>query len=267
MLPRPWLRKPEVHLFVLWSEARALEQRILDDIAAHFTVLELVEVTWTPGEVFAGNLSRMYGDALPPGSDKEVHCGSGPFLAVVVRDERPRYRVRRTNRGPQLLPSNVFDARSRYRQWTGGGYRVHASDSTAEAERNLVLLLGRWSAEFPRGDGAIRSTAGDPLGTDGWRSVGELVMALEAHGGSLASRSTGPDCDRLTVRTPDAWWAERITGGHEVRPRVLDVPVADGTVRLDLVEVRPRRTLNWVDHVRPVIRTLRRLRAVVRPSG
>ena len=37
----------EVHLFVVWSEARAAERRILEDAAARFRLLDLVEVTWS----------------------------------------------------------------------------------------------------------------------------------------------------------------------------------------------------------------------------
>jgi hypothetical protein len=255
---------------VIWSEARVLEQRILDDIAGTFTVLEIVEVTWTPGDVFARNLSRMYGDALPPGSDKELHCGSGPFLAVVVLDDRPRHRLRRTNRGPQLLDSNVFDARARYREWTGGGYRVHASDSEAEAERNIALLLGRRACYYDREPTRAvpdRGRAGDPVGTHGWQSLDELLLALEAHGCVLVSRSTGPDGDGLTMRTPDAWWAERIAGGSPAGDRARTVAVGRDVLRLMLVEVPPRRTWDWVGALRPWVHRLRRLRDAVRPAG
>ncbi|MGY1735363.1 hypothetical protein [Geodermatophilus sp. SYSU D00684] len=264
------MRRPEVHVFAIWSEARVLEERILEDLAGTFTVLEVVEVSWTPGETFARNLTRMYGDALPPGSDKEVHCGSGPFLLVVVRDDRPRHRLRRTTRGPALLNSTVFDARARYREWTGGGYRVHASDSAAEAARNLALLLGRRVSDVPGHDprtGVVHSRAGDPVGTHGWESVDQLVLALEAHGCSPTHRSTGPDGDRLVVRTPDAWWAERIAGGTEVTAGARDVPVASGTVRLVLVEEPPRRRPDWVGTARPWVRRARRLRDTLRPAG
>jgi hypothetical protein len=264
------MRNPEVHVFVIWSEARFLEPEILADIDRSFTVLELLEVHWTPGEVFARNLTRMYGDALPPGSDKEVHCGSGPFLAVVVRDDRPRYGVRRTTRGPKRLNSNVFDSRSRYREWTGGGYRVHASDSVAEAERNLVLLLGRHAADFGRdmgSHGSVRSQAGDPIGTYGWDSVEQLVMALEAHDCVLLSRSTGPEGDAIVFRTTDLWWAEHVAVGSAAGDHVLDVPVRGGFARLTLVEVPPPWRFDWVRTVRPWVRRARRLGHALRPTG
>ncbi len=263
-------RRPEVHVFVIWSEARDQETRILEDLAHTFPVLEVVEVTWTPGEVFARSLTRMYGDAIPPDSDKERHCGSGPFLAVVVRDQRPRYRLRRTNRGPLVLNATVLDARSRYREWTGGGYRVHGTDSVAEADRNLALLLGRRAADFartPAPGGAVRSRAGDPIGTSGWESTDQLLLAVEAYGSVLVSRSTGPDGDALTLRTPDAWWTEQLLGGRVADDGAREVRVGDRSARVTLVEVRPRRTVDWVGALRPWVRRARRLRRALRPTG
>ena len=234
---------------LVWSEARAQRDRIVTDLAERFAVLAEVEVVWTPGEHFAESLSRMYGDSLPPGSDKELHCGTGPFLLVVVEDAAPRYRLRRTNRGHQWLNSRIFDARSTYRSWSGGGYRVHASDSVLEAERNLVLLLDRHASEFlgsRRGPGA-RGTAGDPIGAGGtWRSREQLVRALEAYG---AVPAVGAHDDTvLQVEADDAWWVERILGGDEVGEGLRRVTVSGQplTVAVRQAAVRPpTRRQQW----------------------
>ena len=37
---------PEVHLFVLWENARVEEERILSDIRARFEVLAEIEAEW-----------------------------------------------------------------------------------------------------------------------------------------------------------------------------------------------------------------------------
>lgn len=229
------------------------EGRILADLAAHFTVLDVLEVTWTPDETFSRNLSRMYGDALPPGSDKEVHCGTGPCLAVVVQDRRPRFGLRRTGRGRQVLNSSVFDARLRYRRWTGGGYRVHASDSTAETERNLVLLFGAGTADFhsrrPSRDGA-RVHATDPVGTHGWASLDQLLLALEPYGARPASRpgtQARPGAGaRLSLVASDVWWAERIAGGRELGPGVREVEVAGKPLELT-IHAQPARPVRAAD--------------------
>jgi hypothetical protein len=244
-----------VYLFVVWAEARHSERRILCDLAEHFRVLDVVEVQWSADETFARNLSRMYGDTLPARSDKELECGTGPFLAVVIEDERPRHGVRRTSSGMKLVNTSIFDARARYRAWTGGGYRVHASDSAAETERNLVLLFGTPTHEFrdrrPPVNGP-RTHDADPVGTNGWKSTDEIVLALDAYGARVTQRS--PDGNEITVQASDVWWAERIVGGNEVGPRVREVQVGGSTVELTLLEepARGRHTL------RTAIRRLRR---------
>jgi hypothetical protein len=252
-------RRPEIHLFILWSEARTEERRILADLGTHFRILQTIEVEWTAGETFARSLSRMYGTALPPGSDKETHCGSGPFLAVVIEDAHPRYGIRLYRRRPKWRNRSVWDARSRYRQWTGGGHRVHASDSVAEARSNLALIFGKRPEDF-RTNGTpaatLRSHKADPVGTDGWSSVEQLLLALETHGGGLVSRHTEDDCEAVIIRTADVWWSEQIAGGRETAPAVRDVRVRDRQIRVRFVEQAPGR-------IRQMISGMRRLRSSV----
>jgi hypothetical protein len=256
--------RPQVRLFLLWSAARSEEGRILSDIASHFRVLDLIEVTWTRGDTFARNLSRMYGDDLPPHSDKELHCGSGPFLVAVVEDVQPRYRLRRTNRGLRILNSSVFDARRRYRTWTDGGHKVHASDSLAETERNLALLLGERAEQFHDRRAAVEHPArrieADPVGTDGWASLEQLRLALETHGGRVTRHTDGGRFVRVIA--PDVWWIELIAGGSEVVPGIREVSVAGDPMRLILHEsllARRRAMFRRLGHrARTRIRALRR---------
>ncbi|MGK5173602.1 hypothetical protein [Geodermatophilus sp. CPCC 205761] len=257
--PRP----PEIHVFVVWSEARREERRILADLAAHFTVLDVVEVVWTIGEFFARSLSRMYGAALPPGSDKELHCGDAPFLTVVVEDPHPRYRLRRKNRRLHVYNATVFDARRRYRRWTGDGHRVHGSDSVAEAAQNLIILLGKRIADYrgcaPHVGGARRHAA-DPPGTDGWTSVDELVGVLEVYDCRVIGRSTHDGVERLCMLTTDAWWAELIAGGRETAPLACEVQVAGAPLQLHFEEHPPA-----VGGPR-LLRAVRRLRSAGSPT-
>jgi len=235
-------RRSPLYLFLLWSESRPQESRILADLSSQFTIRDLIDVHWTTDETFARNLTRMYGDALPPGSEKELHCGTGPFLAVVVEDHRPRYRVRRTSRGLTVLNSSIFDARLRYRRWTGGGYRVHASDSALETQRNLVLLFGKGTAEFRAGRPPVagpRRYDADPIGTTGWDSIGQLLLALKTYGAQLITLSETED--KLTVIAIDVWWVERIAGGCELSPGVREVQVAGRSLELTFCEQARQR--------------------------
>ena len=38
----------EIHLFILWEKARFAQEKILSDIALHFTILKKYEITWNP---------------------------------------------------------------------------------------------------------------------------------------------------------------------------------------------------------------------------
>jgi hypothetical protein len=260
------VRRPEVYLFVVWSKARNDEARIVADLAKRFTILCTTEVVWMQGEVFARSLTRMYGDALVPNSDKERHCGSGPFLAIVIEDQRPRYRLRRTNRGVRLLNSSIFDARRTYRDWVGGGYKVHASDSVAETERNVTLIFGRRSADFQRGLAAEIGSRfeHDPVGTHGWGSVDQLVMVLEAYGGRVVSPLVR--LPHLIVAAPDVWWAEHIAGGQDMGPGLRTVQVAGHRLHVRLVGLPTPAApvddaIGWLwahsAHPRRVVRVLR----------
>lgn len=217
----------EVHLFLLWSHARETEAAILADVTTRFRLLEAVEVEWSR-EHFARSLTRLYGTALPPGSDKEQHGGTGPFLVLVVEVAAPRYRRRRTGAGRILVETTMFDARTRYRGWTGGGYRVHASLDRVEAERDLFLVLGRRAASFGEREGSgapwppdiLRA---DPVGTQAWRSVDELLTALAVTTEcTVAPAAPGAD---LAVTVDDLWWAEQIIGGRPVGESAREVDV------------------------------------------
>ena len=81
-------------------------------------------------------------------SDKEKHVGSGKFLLIVVLDENPLYKVRRTSRGGKDVNINMFDSKEMYRKWTGGGHRVHGSNNVSESGHDLGILLGKTYEEL-----------------------------------------------------------------------------------------------------------------------
>jgi hypothetical protein len=172
----------EVHIILLWPNALDRQDRILADMAVHFTRLGLYRVTWSEAN-FAANISRFYGKSLPIDSDKISHCGTGPFLAAVVLDKAPVQDYRWTSKGARLVNTNLFDAKQRYRDWTGGGHRVHATDSAAETRHDAALLFGRPAAEFmgqpEQSWEAVPEELGRDLsGADGWHDLEELFLGL-----------------------------------------------------------------------------------------
>ena len=136
----------ELHLFIVWENATGKRQEILEDIALNFEVVNVYRITWT-NKNFSTNMSRFYGKKLPRGSGKERHCGTGPFTLIVVRDYFPKYEDRVTSRGVESVNTRMFDAKDRYRSWTGGGHKIHATNSSLETSHDMALLLGVSSEE------------------------------------------------------------------------------------------------------------------------
>src|SRR5919112_2534693 len=116
----------DIVVFIVWSLGLPQLGRIVADLSTTFELLEARRVTW--GTQFATNLRRLYGADLPERVDKASGSGSGPFHVYVVRDTDPVYEPRPRSWG--LHPANIkaYDAKQLYREWTAGGFRVHASN-------------------------------------------------------------------------------------------------------------------------------------------
>lgn len=167
----------ELHLILLWSEARHALISIKEDITKHFQLVDAYTITWDK-DVFAQNLTRFYGQSLPKNSFKEQHCGNGPFTLFLVVDEQPQYAFRRTSHGISFVNTNLFDAKVRYRNLTGGGHKVHTTNTPDECAHDLYLLLGEtYQNVLQNYVSSTRSFPTEPkivhrnlTGHDGWNS-------------------------------------------------------------------------------------------------
>ena len=83
--------KEELHLFIIWEHARYKQEEIIQDISKYFEILKIYEFNWSKDN-FSNNLSRFYGTNLPKGSHKEVHCGTGKFLLIVLKDTSQKHK-------------------------------------------------------------------------------------------------------------------------------------------------------------------------------
>lgn len=242
----------ELHLFILWEAARGAEDRIMADIAGRFSIVRTVEITWSR-ERFAENLTRFYGLHLPPNSDKEAHVGDGPFLVVIVEVAEPRYEFEETSRGVERVDAEVFAAKARYREWTGGGHKIHSTNSPAEFDHDLALLLGRNAADFRAGvtpafsaDGGGTTLAADLVGAGGWRDLRHLFYVLRATVPHVVMRNfevlpdeyyagTHGDIDLLVSNYHEAAFVARATKVFDEPHRVhVSVPVGGDDVYFDL---------------------------------
>ncbi len=172
----------EVHLFILWEHARVKEKEILDDINANFKVLGKYNIKWNK-ENFSKNLSRFYGTNLPKNSGKEQHCGNGEFLLIVVEVDNPKYEERDTSKGKQIVNIDMFDKKTYYRELTGGGHKVHATNSEIETNHDLTLLLGKSIKDYVNEikENKVVETINverELTGNDGFVSIEEMFYTL-----------------------------------------------------------------------------------------
>src|SRR6266516_4095202 len=247
---------PEVHVFLIWHNALDHAADILTHVERRFRVLDVVDIEWSR-TAFAQSLTLFYRDTLPPGSEKERHCGVRPFRLLVVNDPDPRYDRRHTSRGRALVNARMFDARRKYRAWTGGGHRVHASLTAREAEHDLFLLLGRRGRSY----GQAGAQAGPPsqrrevrelLGANGWEGIEQLLTALEVTVAYVVLPASTPQSNSLDLLVENDWMAAvtaNATPSAEDSSRyIVKVDDADIELRLRSPEGDPSREV-WLRDV------------------
>ena len=172
----------EPGLFIIWETGRKLQDQILDDLAANFHINRVTEFRWTPAMVWA-NYQRFYSDTPIRGSAHARNKGVGPFLAINVSVNSATYDHRLTrNRGVRVVNTEMFDAKTRYREWTGG-YGIHCGENLSESLRDTHMLYGpesdNWvNRKLPKWNGTIDILEHDVMGAFGWRSFDELFGAL-----------------------------------------------------------------------------------------
>jgi hypothetical protein len=228
-------------VFILWSRVGPEADRIVSDLREKFELLDARRVTWTP-ERFSENVRRLYGFDLPERADKATGSGSGPFTVYVVRDPGPVYEPRPRSWG--MHPANVkaYDSKQLYREWTGGGFRVHASNEPEEAARDVFLLFARTLESFATASSIPWDTepspwSADVVGRDGWSSLEQLMIALKvATTAVLEQDQSTRGGRRLTVRVDDLARARQI-----VRARRGRIAIAGETVQLSLRRSGPRK--------------------------
>lgn len=170
----------EYHLFVIWEKARYQLEKILADIDEHFAILRQYDISWSKDKV-ADNFSKFYGAKLADVEEKVRLCGGGCFRVVVVCDNHPIYDKRDTSRGVEVVNVNMFDAKTKYRQWTDGGHQIHATNSSEEMSHDLLMLTGENVEVFkqhPVENNDIISLQRDVLGVEPWENIEQVFRAL-----------------------------------------------------------------------------------------
>lgn len=171
----------EIHLFIIWENARYKEDELINVINRRFTILQKRYITWS-SENFSSNLSRFYGTKLPDRSAKEQHIGKGEFLLIIVQDDDPKYTSRHTSKGIRIVNINMFDTKQKLREMTGGGHKIHGTDSVTETNHDLTLLIGKnvcdYLNTYQKNMKDIYNENRDLFGCHGWKSVEDIFYVL-----------------------------------------------------------------------------------------
>ena len=170
----------EIHIIIIWEKGLEKLSHIIYDLENSFKVLDVKKNIWNKKN-FSNNLSRFYGEKLPDGSFKEKHCGNGPFISVIIKQDNPIYEKRKTSRGVFLVNSNLYDKKQLYRQWTGGGHKVHTSNDVAEANHDMFFIFGTKSSsylEIKNWNKEIKEYNSKVKGVDGWKNFDDMFSFI-----------------------------------------------------------------------------------------
>lgn len=131
------------HVFVIWRKARPFRDRILADLAREFEVLERCDAHWTWWRTPV-LLRAFYADhRWIRWFRKALTCGAWSFEWLLVRDDRPDIVTRSEGECVQGENRHIREVKKKYRAWTGGRWRVHASATPDEAVYQYRFLAGR----------------------------------------------------------------------------------------------------------------------------
>lgn len=174
--------KGELNSFIIWEKTRKNTDEILQRMRKKFDIREIYEITWNP-EKFPKNLRRFYGANLPKPLRKTSECGVGSFLLVLVIDTNPKHGMRRTSNGMQLVNTNIYDEKMKFRKMLSGEYPIHSAIHQKEVNHDLTMLLNKnindVLSNLPeKWDGRFKEIKSDLVGTNGWKDLNELFYVL-----------------------------------------------------------------------------------------
>ncbi len=178
----------EIHIILLWSEALRIHdlQFFRKDIRSKFRILEIYKIKWDKS-IFVQNISRLYGVKLDDASGKMSHCGSSEFVMFTVLDDNPIYEFIETSRGTEYVNKNLFNVKTRYREYTNGGHKVHTTNNTKETNHDLSLLLGINYNDYMLShqkntfkDNKIINIERNLSGANGWKNLQEFFYIINA---------------------------------------------------------------------------------------
>ena len=184
------INRTSIHLMIIWSEAQIYKYKIIEDLNKNFKIHKIFSIRWDQN-LFLENYTVFYAHSLKkldrPSlkkvlNEKILHCGKEKFTVIIFHDNSPHYSSRQTSDGERIVNTNVFDKKQQYREWTGGGHRIHASDDEWETNKDLTLLLGQNIEDFinhtPICNISEEELHQNCIGVNGYKSIKELFYVL-----------------------------------------------------------------------------------------
>lgn len=178
-----------VFIFIIWHKALWCRRRIISDIILSFDIVSEIDILWDKAE-FENNLKAFYGCKMVDPRQKVRHCGLGSFKLLIVCDKNPRYDVRNTPDGSELVNVNMFDKKELYRKWTGGGHRIHCSNTEAETKHDLTILLGLNYKQYYHKTSNLRQSV-NTVGVEGFQDVTGIILTLDIFPGAICHYKNG----------------------------------------------------------------------------
>ena len=175
----------ELYIFLIWERARENEEFLFTEIKNKFDIREVYEIEWKKHN-FPNNLRRFYGPGKIGDVVKKTKlCKTGPFLLVIISDPNPIYSKRRTSKGMELVNTNLFESKKKFRNKTGKGYAIHSSITKKETNDDLTMLLGKNLKDVEnemgvKWDGSIKKFKSDLVGQDRWKNMQQLLYVLNS---------------------------------------------------------------------------------------
>jgi len=187
------MKKKELHLVIVWDAAKDVLDKIINKIDTDFIIKDIYNISWDK-ELFVDNLVSFYSHSqyhLNARQAKKLffgkanYCGVAPFNLIVFEDDNPTYDNRNTSSGEREVNINVFDLKLQFRELTGGGHKIHGTDSIKETNKDLTLLLGTNIEDFYKNhnrewDRKVKILIRNITGVKGYNSLEEFFYVLNA---------------------------------------------------------------------------------------
>ena len=253
--------KAEIHIVLIWEKGLNKLDHILHDLKDSFDVLDVIKISWNES-LFSNNLSRFYGQKLPDKSFKEKHCGNGSFVSVIIRHNKPFYENRTTSKGKCLVNSLLFEKKQLYRNWTGGGHKVHTSNDVKESARDIFLLLNKTIEDYSDSDiwsGNIRSFDSNIRGFSGWKNFDDFFDFINTSSEYIVLRnyknfesmdSDFSDIDFLTSDRDFMYSVNGVKKHNDENRAAYSIRIGDNSCNIDIRLVDDRYyDSNWAKNM------------------